>query len=90
MSYDDAIREKTEHLTPNAPAMGSNYSNDPQTRDHYSASTNYGHDLESNNLTRTTTGMTLTPEMFERMYLNPKNNVYCAPLPSVGFVSAQD
>lgn len=78
MSYDDALREKTNHLTPNAPAVGNDYSTDPVSRDHYLSAANYGHDLEGqgSNLTRTTTGMTLTPEMFERMYLNPKNNVY--------------
>lgn len=73
--HDTAIREKTEHLTPNAPAAGHGYSNDPMARDHYSSNGGYN-DLENNNLQRISTGMTLTPEMFERMYLNPKNNVY--------------
>ncbi|CCG81050.1 putative Plasma membrane ammonium transporter [Taphrina deformans PYCC 5710] len=73
-AHDAAIREKTEHLTPNAP-LANTYSNDAMIRDHHYNNSGSGyHDLE-NNLTRTTTGMTLTPEMFERMYLNPKNNV---------------
>lgn len=66
------IQEKTEHLSPTAPSGG--YSNDPLARDHYQRAGSYG-DFESNNLTRTQTGMTLTPEMFERLYLNPKQDV---------------
>jgi len=74
MSHHDAqIREKTEHLTPNAPAIGGDYGNDPLARDHYGGH-HTGYDLESNNLQRTQTGVTLTPEMFERLYLNPKQN----------------
>lgn len=77
MSHEAAVREKTEHLSPNMPSDAgyptSGYANDPLARDHYKSS-NYN-DMDSNLLQRTTTGLTLTPEMFERMYLNPKTNV---------------
>lgn len=75
-NYDDNIREKTEHLTPNAPSGGYTQRNDPLVRDHYQSNSAANSDLEGNTLARTQTGMTLTPEMFERMYLNPKMDVY--------------
>jgi len=94
-SHPDDIREKTEHLTPAAPR--SNNYNDPAGRDHYSNGAYGSGDLESNGLTRTTTGYTISPEAFERLYLNPKTDVAGnlrktfgnpTPLAIVGFLLA--
>lgn len=64
----DTHREKTEHLTPN----------DPTTRDYYPTAS-YEGDLENGDaLHRTNTAqssLTLTPEMFEKLYLSPKSDV---------------
>lgn len=79
-------REKTEHLTPNEPAAR-DYRTDLERAEY-----------DDNHLEKIRTAqstMTITPEMFERLYLNPKMNTSPAlrktfanptPLAVVGFV----